>query len=129
MIQRDDDDDDDDWLVSLPPYPVNRGLTSAKAPLWPPERLIYLFTTTSMQCTTACALNIMHMIYAIHWIYCIVQCQVSHEVLTQSIRGASAADGLCTVLDNTMHQNLNCTAFDLKTMTQCTVDNALYIVR
>ena len=65
IIQR--DDDDDDWLVSLPPYPVNRGLTSAKAPLWPPERLIYLFTTTSMQCTTACALDIMHMIYAIQY--------------------------------------------------------------
>ena len=67
IIQRDDDDDDDDWLVSLPPYPVNRGLTSAKAPLWPPERLIYLFTTTSMQCTTASALDIMHVICAIQY--------------------------------------------------------------
>ena len=43
----DDDDDDDDWLVSLPPYPVNRGLTSPKVPPCPPERLIYLFTTST----------------------------------------------------------------------------------
>ena len=51
-VDDDDDDDDDDWSVSLPPYPVNRGLTSAKAPPSPPESLIYLFTTsTPLHCS------------------------------------------------------------------------------
>ena len=49
-----DDDDDDDWSVSLPPYPVNRGLTRAKAPPRPPESLIYLFANTVLH-TSYCA--------------------------------------------------------------------------
>ena len=53
-VDDDDDDDDDDWSVSLPPYPVNRGLTRAKAPPRPPESLIYLFANTVLH-TLYCA--------------------------------------------------------------------------
>ena len=53
----DDDDDDDDWSVSLPPYPVNRGLTRAKAPPRPPESLIYLVANTVLL-TSYCAVLI-----------------------------------------------------------------------